>query len=736
MTSHSSTLGHPGLRAVILAAGKDAITPDGRPLILQPLGDRSVLEHVIQNALQLVSIEHLYVVVGYRQEEVRERLGAAYHYVCQEESLGTAHAVLQAAPLLKDFGGNLLILYGDTPLFRPGSIRGLVNRHHLKQSHLTLLAAMLDRPLPYGRIIRNAGGQILDIIEEDEALPEVREIREFNLGAYVVDATAIFSALRRLSPSPRDGQHRLTDCVHELIRSGLRVDSYQLYDQDEVQGINTAEDLAHAEFILEKRIFRPRRQEEQNQVAFGTGGWRAIIGEGFTLHNVRRLSQALANEITRNCQERRGVIVGYDRRFLSKQAAEASAEVFAGNNIPAILLKEDAPTPLITCATAIRGSAYGLAFTASHNPPEWNGLKVFRGDGSLLLDHETRQIEAETNALTDNEVIKLELDVALDAGIVQWGDFTNQYVDAVEALIDLQAIRKAGLNVIVDPMYGVGQLTLGTVLTEARCRVTFIHERHNPLFGGRSPAPNPEALRLLTSTMHENRYDLGLAMDGDADRIAIVDELGEYISTNDVLLLLYWYVHEVRGERGGVVRNLSTTHLLDRLAHALHEECYEVPVGFKHIVSAMVEHNALLGGESSGGLTIRGHILGKDGIFASALVVEMLARTGKKISQLRQIVYSLTGRLYGAEETFPATPEMRIALPRELRNAPCTHAGSYPVVRISHVDGTKLYLENDNWAQLRFSGTEPVLRLTAEADSPDKAKELMDWLKQFVAAGK
>ena len=399
-------------------------------------------------------------------------------------------------------------------------------------------------------------------------------------------------------------------------------------------------------------------------------------------------------------------------------------------------MAEDAPTPLITYATARQGSAYGLAFTASHNPPEWNGLKVFHGDGSLLLDHETQQIEAETNALTADDVIKLELDVALDAGIVQWGDFTNQYVDAVEALIDLQAIRNAGLKVIVDPMYGVGQLTLGTVLTEARCRVTFIHERHNPLFGGRSPAPNPEALRLLTSSMHDDRYDLGLAMDGDADRIAIVDELGEYISINDVLLLLYWYVHEVRGERGGVVRNLSTTHLLDRLAHALHEECYEVPVGFKHIVSTMVEHNALLGGESSGGLTIRGHILGKDGIFASALVVEMLARTGKKISQLRQTVYGLTGRLYGADETFPATPEMRIALPRALREAPGSHAGSYPVVRVSHMDGTKLYLENDNWVLLRFSGTEPVLRLTVEADSPDKANELMDWLKQFVAVGK
>jgi phosphomannomutase len=230
-------------------------------------------------------------------------------------------------------------------------------------------------------------------------------------------------------------------------------------------------------------------------------------------------------------------------------------------------------------------------------------------------------------------------------------------------------------------------------------------------------------------------YDLGLAMDGDADRIAIVDELGEYISINDVLLLLYWYMHEVRGERGGVVRNLATSHLLDRLAHRLGEECFEVPVGFKHVVSTMVEHNALLGGESSGGLTIRGHILGKDGIFAAALVVEMRARTGKKISELRSTVYGLTGRLYSLEETFPATPEMRIAVPRNLREAPCTHVGPYPVIRVSHMDGTKLYLENDNWALLRFSGTEPVLRLVVEADSEGKAQELMAWLKQFVAAG-
>ena len=476
------------------------------------------------------------------------------------------------------------------------------------------------------------------------------------------------------------------------------------------------------------------RCEEQNRIAFGTGGWRALIGEGFTLLNVRRLAQAVANEIARQRWQSRGVLIGFDRRFLSRQAAQAAAEVFAGNQIPAILLTEDAPTPLITYATALRCAAYGLVFTASHNPPEWNGLKVFRTDGSLLLDQETSSIEAEANALSVGDVLAFDLDLALRAGLIERRDFTNEYVDAVERLIDLRAIRTAGLKLIVDLMYGVGQLTLGIVLTEARCRVTFLHERHNPLFGGRSPAPGADALRLLSATMRDDGCDLGLAMDGDADRIAIVDERGNYISVNDVLLLLYWYLHEVRGELGAVVRNLATTHLLDRLAHRFGETCYEVPVGFKHVVTAMVEHDAVLGGESSGGLTIRGHILGKDGIFACALVVEMLAKTGQKISQLRERVYSLTGRLYQDEESIPATPEMRVAIPRRLREAPSNNIASYAVTKISQIDGTKLYLENDNWALLRFSGTEPVLRLAVEADTPEKAAELLQWLRQFVKA--
>lgn len=725
---------NPELKAVILAAGKEAITADAKPIVLQPLGDRKIIDYLVENALQLVSPDDLYIVVGYRREEVQVHLGPDYHYVVQEEQLGTGHAVLQLHPLLKDFQGDLLILYGDTPLFRPASIRGLLNRHRLRNAHLTLLTAIVDRPFPYGRIIRDAAGRIIDIIEETEASPEVREIRELNVGAYAVHAGAIFPALETLSPSPLDGEYRLTDCAHRLIRSGLRVESYQIYDQDEVLGINTGDDLTQAEFILQKRLYRPRRLEERNLVTFGTGGWRAIIGEGFTLHNVRRLAQALANEITRQGQEKRGVTIGFDRRFLSDRAAEAAAEVFAGNNIPATLLAEDAPTPLITYATAVQDAAYGLAFTASHNPPEWNGLKVFHGDGSLLQDEETRKIEAETNALTPDDVVKIDLDLALESGIVRRRDLTNEYVDAVEALIDLEAIRDAGLKVIVDPMYGVSQLTLGIILTEARCRVTFINERRNPLFGGRSPAPNMEALRLLMTHIRDDGYDLGLATDGDADRVAIVDEQGEYITVNDILILLYWYLHEVRGERGGVVRNIATTYLLDRLATRFGETCHEVPVGFKHVAAAMIEHNALLGGESSGGLTIRGHILGKDGIFAAALVVEMLARTGQRISQLRERVYDISGRLYGVEEDLPATPEMRIVIPQRLREVATDHIGPYPVVRVSHLDGTKFFLENDNWVLLRFSGTEPVLRLYAEADSPEKAQELIQLLKKSVQA--
>jgi phosphomannomutase/UTP-glucose-1-phosphate uridylyltransferase len=720
------------LKAIILAASPGAEAGAPYPRLLQPLGDKMIIDYVVEMALRFVSPRDLYIVVGYERDKLEKRLGAKYQYVSQDQPLGTAHAVLQVHPLLQNYEGDLLILYGDTPLFRPASIRGLINRHRLKNAGLTLFTTTSEQTLPYGRIIRDSSGRIMDIIEQAEASAEVQKIRELNLGAYVFKASALFSVLRPETQPTSARGYPLTDCVHQLIRAGYHVESYQSYDQDEILGINTPADLKQAEFILQKRFYRPKRVEEENIVQFGTGGWRAVIGEGFTMHNVRRLCQALCNKIIREGSEARGVVIGYDRRFLADRAAEAAAEVFAGNNIPAILLSEDAPTPLITFAARAEDAVLGLAFTASHNPPEYNGLKVFLTDGALLMDEETREIETETNALREEEVVKIELEIAAEAGVVRRADYTNEYVDAVESFIDLDVIRRAGLRVILDPMYGVGQVTLEIILTEARCRVVTIHGRHDPLFGGRSPAPDLKALGLLIAELREGHYDLGLATDGDADRIAIIDERGEYIHINDILLLLYYYLHEVRGMKGGVVRNLATTHMLDRLARHFGEICEETPVGFKHIAAGMKRIDALLGGESSGGLTMRGHIMGKDGILAAVLVVEMLARMGKRLSEFLAEIHAITGHLYTIEENLPATSEMKVIIPERLRKMALDRLGPYAVLSVSHLDGIKILLENDNWVLLRFSGTEPLLRIFAEADSPEKGQELVQHVSKLV----
>ncbi|MFO7623664.1 MAG: NTP transferase domain-containing protein [Anaerolineales bacterium] len=721
-----SSISH-SLKAILLAARpgeEDGVTFFK---VLGPLGQRLVIDYVIDLVKHFVSPKNVYVVVGYQREQVQSHLGDAYTYVVQDQLLGTGHAVLQVCSHLESYQGDLLILYGDTPLFRPNSILGMLNRHRLKGADLTLFTSVSNQPLPYGRIIRELSGQIVGIIEDTEASEQVLSIRELNVGAYVARAEALFRALQQLAQGKEGMRLPLTEVVHQMIRSGCRVTSYSSYDPDEILGINTAADLEQAEFVLSKRYLRPARTEEESEIHFGTGGWRAIIGEGFTMRNVRRLSQALANRLTRLGQEKQGVLVGYDRRFLSDRAAEVAAEVFAGNNIAVTLLSEAAPTPLITFATVEQRAALGLAFTASHNPPEWNGLKVFRQDGSLLMTEETNQIEAEANALIPGDIVKIELDLAIQQGIVTSKDFTNAYVDALESFVDMAAIRKAGLKVAIDPMHGVGQLTLDIILTEARCRVTSIHGRHDPLFGGRSPSPDLKALGLLINTIKEDGFDIGMATDGDADRIAIVDERGEYIHINDVLLLLYYYMHEVRNWRGAVVRNLATTHLLDRLAAHYNEKAIETPVGFKHITAAMQKYDALLGGESSGGLTIRGHILGKDGILAAALMVEMLALTRHRIHELLDQVHAITGQLYSFEKNTPATSEMKILIPKRFRETQIEKVGPYPVLKISHQDGTKLLLGNDNWLLLRFSGTEPVFRIFAEADTLEKAQQLVEW---------
>lgn len=723
----SATWSHrPRTAAVVLAAGADDAS---RALLTSPLGETNVAAAALATVRAVVPAERITVVVAAGDTAVRAALGDDLTYVEQAPALGTGHAVAAARGRFAD-ADEVLVAYADTPLLRPESLRGLLNRFRLIGGDLALLTAVVPEPLPYGRIERDDEGRVTAILETTDLTDAERGLLEINVGAYAAAPAVLLAQIDALAAA---GEHRLTEVARRVIEAGSPVVTYRIHDTDEVQGINTHDELALAADIVLRRLFEPRRNTDTS-IVFGTGGWRAVIGEGFTLGNVRRLCQAIANEATRKRIEHRGVVIGGDRRFLSHEASVAAAEVFAGNDIPVVLLPDDVPTPLVTFAAPHTGSAYSIVITSSHNPPEWNGMKVFRADGSLPLDDETDRFQDEANALAPGDVITLDIAKARRAGIVVDRALTEPYIDAIEEIVDVEAVRGSGLRVLVDPMFGTSRLTLGTILGDMRVRADFIHDDHNPLFGGVAPAPDAPRLATLMARVGSGDYDLGMATDGDSDRIGIVDEQGRYVSTNDLLLLLYWYLHEVRGERGGVVRNLATTHLLDRLAAHFGEESRECKVGFKYVTAAMAEIDAVLGGESSGGLTVRGWLLGKDGIFACALVAEMLARTGKRISELLADIHAITGRLHTLEAGVPATPDMRVAVPRRLNASPLTHVGPYPVVSVGHSDGTKILLENDNWALLRFSGTEPVLRMFVEADTPEKAQELLDWLRGFVTA--
>lgn len=725
--------------AILLAAGPDEVS---RNLLTSPLGDSTVVQAAAKTLESVISCDRIVVVIAEGDTSITSMLGDRYIYAVQDDPQGTGHAVAAARNALPQGTERVLVAYADTPLLRPESLAGLLNRHRLIGADLSLLTAVVDDPKTYGRIMRDNHKRIAAILEASDIDPAKDDgslssghdggLKEINVGAYVAAPQALFKEIDALAESH---EHRLTEVARRFIADGAEIASYQIYDTDEVQGINTRAELDLAADIVLRRLFEPRKNTDTH-IVFGTGGWRAIIGEGFTLGNVRRLCQAIANEATRTGIDTRGVVIGGDRRFLSKEAAEAAAEVFAGNNIPVILLPDDVPTPLVTFAAPYTGSAYSIIVTSSHNPPEWNGMKVFRADGSLPLDDETDRFQDEANALHPTEVISLDINKARRAGVVVDQALTDPYIDAIEDIIDVEAVRGSGIEVIVDAMYGTSELTLGTVLSDMRVPAEFIHSDHNPLFGGIAPAPDLERMSTLIERIKsgQGRYALGMATDGDSDRIGIVDEQGNYVSTNDLLLLVYWYLHEVRGERGGVVRNVSTTHLLDRLARHFGEQYRECKVGFKYVTAGMDEIDAVLGGESSGGLTVRGWILGKDGIFACSLVVEMLARTGKSVTELLEMIYAITGRLYTVEASVPATPDMRVAVPRRLAAEPLEQIGTYAVQHISYDDGTKFYLDDDNWALLRFSGTEPLLRLSAEADSPEKAEELVTWLRRFVTA--
>ncbi|NMA65070.1 MAG: phosphoglucomutase/phosphomannomutase family protein [Clostridiaceae bacterium] len=467
-------------------------------------------------------------------------------------------------------------------------------------------------------------------------------------------------------------------------------------------------------------------------IKFGTGGWRALIGEDFTKANVQLLTQALVVLMKEQNIDDKGFVIGYDRRFLSDKAARWMAEVLAGNRIKVYFIKKVAPTPLVMFTVDQMKVGYGASVTASHNPADYNGIKVFTSGGRDASEKVTSMIEEKIKSIYSSDIKRIDFDKGIEQGIICIIDPFNKYIDTILTLIDIDSIKKANLKILLDPMFGVSKTSLSTILITARCEVDTINDRHDTLFGGRLPSPNSYTLQRLKQMVTEKNYDLGIGTDGDADRIGIIDGNGKFIHPNEILVLLYYYLLKYKGWKGGVVRNVSTTHLLDKIAAAFGEECYEVPVGFKHISSKMEEMNALIGGESSGGLTIRGHIKGKDGIFAASLLIELISKTGKTLSGLLTEINNEFGYFYIKESDFKSTTYDKSRLMKKLLENKDVPAYHYNIERISYMDGLKIYFKNGGWVLARFSGTEPLLRIVAEMNSQKDADAVVETMEEFL----
>lgn len=469
-------------------------------------------------------------------------------------------------------------------------------------------------------------------------------------------------------------------------------------------------------------------------IRFGTGGWRAIIGDGFTKANVQLTAAALCDMIRAAGQQKQGVCIGYDRRFLSREAAQWAAEVFAAQSITCRMLSREAPTPLIMFAVRQLELPYGLAVTASHNPALYNGIKVFTTGGRDASEEITKKIEEQAEAIESSgrQIENIQYEQAVIDGRIEIINPFNSYIDAILDNIDIEVIKKAGLKIALDPMHGVSQTSLRTILMTARCEVDVINERHDTLFGGRLPSPNVDTLKYLSQYVVEHNCHLGIATDGDADRIGVIDDGGRFLHPNDLLVMLYYYLLKYRGWSGPVVRNNSTTHMLDRIAEGFGQKCYEVPVGFKHISAKMIETDAIIGGESSGGLTVRGHIQGKDGIYASALLVEMIAETGRCLSDIYQEITDQFGHTYVRDADYKLSGIRKQQLQKQLFADNALPEFDYPIARVDRTDGCKIYFENSGWAICRFSGTEPLLRTSCEMPEPEMAANCIETIRHFI----
>jgi phosphomannomutase len=473
----------------------------------------------------------------------------------------------------------------------------------------------------------------------------------------------------------------------------------------------------------------------KNPIKFGTDGWRGIIAQDFTFDNVRACAQGVADYLKQANLANRGLIIGYDTRFASEDFAAAAAEVIAGNGVKVYLCPRPTPTPVISYGVLAKKAGGAIIITASHNPATWNGFKYKDEHGSSASDEVTAQIESNiSQALTAQKVNRLSLDDAMKQGQVQKLDLDPIYFDQITRLVDLDKLRQAGLKLVVDPMYGAGTGYLERLLGGGTTELIEINSERNPLFPGIRPEPIPPNLDRLSATVKEQGANAGLATDGDADRMGIVDEKGTFLNQLQVFALLCLYLLEIRGERGPIVKTLTTTSMAYRLGEIYDVPVYETPVGFKYVAPLMMAEKALIGGEESGGYGFRGHVPERDAILSGLYFLDLMAKTGKTPSQLLDYLYSKVGPHHYSRLDIEFAKGQREEIINRVRDSSLKTLDGVKVAKKDNLDGFRFTLADSSWLLIRFSGTEPLLRIYGESSSQQRVEKLLELGREIAGA--
>lgn len=466
-------------------------------------------------------------------------------------------------------------------------------------------------------------------------------------------------------------------------------------------------------------------------VRFGTDGWRAIIADDFTFANVRRVSQALADYLAAQGQTDRGVVIGYDQRFASEDFAATAAEVLAGNEIPVLFCQSTCPSPTVAFTALSQQTAGAVVITASHNPPRYNGFKLKTQYGASAPPTMVAEIEG---LLDQSPIRKIAFAQAKEEDLIRVIDPFPDYQEQIGGLVNLERIRQAGLTVIADPMYGAGIGYLPLLLEGGSTRIVEIHGERNPVFPGmKNPEPLAHNLGKLCTVVRDSGSDVGLALDGDADRVGLVDEQGNFVDTLRVFALLTLYLLEVRGWRGHIVKSISTTAMVEKLAARHRVRVFETPVGFKYIGPKMVEEDAIIGGEESGGFGFRHHIPERDGVLAALFLLDMMIRLRRTPSELVEYLFEQVGEHHYGRIDLPCAVDCYDGILARLKQDVPTKLLGQNVQASIDERGYKYYLADGGWLLIRPSGTEPLLRLYAETSSPEQLKDLLEAGKQMIS---